>query len=279
MKKFFVLLLAVCLMLSAFTGCAPANVAEEPSPSESVVDTEKDESWEYIKANGKLIMGMDDSFPPMGFRDEGGNLVGFDVDLAKEVAARLEVELVLQAIDWGAKEMELDAKKIDVIWNGFTITDERKENVLFSDPYMENSQVVVVKEGSDINVLSDLAGKKVAVQDGSSAQGALEKDTELYESIGEKIDFGNNVSALMDLKIDKVDAVAVDIVVAQYYMTQEEGIYRILDEHLAPEEFGIGFRKGDVAFRDAVQQAINDMKADGKAEEISNLWFGENIIK
>lgn len=263
MKKVLIIALAALLAVSVLAGCSS-------TPGSA------DKSLDYIKDKGSFILGLDASFPPMGFKDDSGNIVGFDVDLAKEVASRMGVELELQPIDWAAKELELNNKNIDVIWNGMTITPERQESMLMSAPYMENKQIVVVLDGSDIQTLDDLKGKDVAVQDGSSAQDALASDGDLLSQINQ-IDFKDNVTALLDLKNGQVDALAVDSVVADYYTSKEPGTFRILDEALAPEQYGIGFRKGEQAFADAVQKALDDMKKDGTFEKISMEWFGRNV--
>ncbi len=297
MKKVLVLLLAAAMALSVLTACASttpeasesasastqpaASVSESAAPSESAAASESapaaaDASLDYIKEKGNIILGLDASFPPMGFKDDSGNIVGFDIDLAKEVASRMEVELKLQPIDWTAKELELNNKNIDLIWNGMTITPERQESMTMSAPYMENKQIVVVLKDSEIQKLEDLKGKDVAVQDGSSAQSALAADADLLSSINQ-IDFKDNVTALMDLKNGQVDALAVDSVVADYYTSQEPDTFRILDESLAPEQYGIGFRKGEQAFAHAVQAALDEMKKDGTFEKISMEWFGRNV--
>lgn len=166
----------------------------------------------------KFVVGLDDSFPPIGFRNDKNEIVGFDVDLATEVAKRLGLELVLQPIDWSAKELELDSGNIDVIWNGLTITDARKEAMLLSRPYLANNQVIVVPEGSAIKGKADLEGKKVAVQTGSSGEEALDKDP-VAAKIASKIQMGDYVSAFQDLKTGRIDAVIVDEVVARYYVS------------------------------------------------------------
>lgn len=294
MKKIIVLLLVAAMALSALTACSstassaaastqPAASASEASaaPSESAAASAStaaaaDTSLDFIKEKGNIVLGLDASFPPMGFKDDSGNIVGFDIDLAKEVASRMGVELKLQPIDWTAKELELNNKNIDLIWNGLTITPERQESMLMSAPYMENKQIVVVLKDSEIQKLTDLKDKDVAVQDGSSAQSALASDADLLASI-KQIDFKDNVTALMDLKNGQVDALAVDSVVADYYTSQEPDTFRILDESLAPEQYGIGFRKGEQAFADAVQSALDEMKTDGTFEKISMQWFGRNV--
>ena len=236
-----------------------------------------DSSLSDVLEKGYFIMGLDDSFPPMGFRDENGELAGFDVELAQALAAEMGIEVQLQPIDWKAKELELDGGNIDVIWNGYTITPERLEAVLMSDPYMKNEQVVVVPADSDIKTLADLAGKKVAVQDGSSAQDAIAADEELAASLGEQVDFRDNVTALMDVSSGQTDALAVDSVVANYYLAQRPGEFVVLEETLAPEEYGIGFRKADQALHDAFAAALKQMRDDGTAAELSTKWFGQDV--
>ncbi|MDR1147046.1 MAG: transporter substrate-binding domain-containing protein, partial [Spirochaetaceae bacterium] len=142
-----------------------------------------DSSLETVLARKKLVLGLDDSFPPMGFRNENNEIVGYDVDLAKEVARRMGIELVLQPIDWNAKEQELNTGEIDCIWNGFTITEERKQNLLFTPPYLKNAQVIVVKGNSPANTLKDLAGKTAGTQAGSSSVDAIDDAPEFKASL------------------------------------------------------------------------------------------------
>lgn len=173
-----------------------------------------DGSLQYIKDKGTLILGLDVGFEPMGFYDDKGEIVGFDIDLAKEVAKRLGVELVLQPISWDAKEMELENKSIDVVWNGMSITPERSESMNISKPYLANRMIVIVKEDSGIKTLADLAGKKVACQAGSSALDAINSKPEIASTFGELIStYGDNPTAFLDLKSGRVDALVVDEVV------------------------------------------------------------------
>ncbi len=257
---------AVFLMLALLVALTPA-VAETA-----------DNSLQAILDKGKLILGLDASFPPMGFTDpDTGEITGFDIDLAKEVAARLGVELVTQPIDWAAKEMELNAGNIDCIWNGMTITQERLDNMTISKPYLENVQVVVVRSTDDITNLAGLAGKKLGLQAGSSANDALDAAAEFKASLGEVVPFDENMTALMDLNAGGVDAVLVDSIVANYYMAINQYPFIILDEGLAAEEYGIGFRKADVALCNKVDELLLAMKADGTVEKISTKWFDSDI--
>ncbi|MGG3279506.1 amino acid ABC transporter substrate-binding protein [Paenibacillus solani] len=225
----------------------------------------------------ELVVGIDDKFAPMGFRDENNDLVGFDIDYARAAAEKMGKEIKFQPIDWKAKESELSSGRIDLIWNGYTITDERKEKVLFTKPYLENSQVVTVLADSDISSLSDLAGKEVGLQALSSAADALSTN-EIHDQIKKINEFPDNVLALGDLKNGRVDAVVIDEVVLKYYMSKEEGTYRILDEHLAPEQYGIGVKKGNEDLLNSLQKALDDMNADGTAAKISEKWFGEDKV-
>lgn len=236
-----------------------------------------DKSWETVKKKGEFVLGLDDNFPPMGFRDENNEITGFDIDVAKEVFSRLDLELKLQPIDWNSKEQELNTGNIDCIWNGFTITEERKEQVLFTKPYMKNRQVLVVLADSEYTEPSDLEGKKLGLQAASSAADGLEKAAEFKEKLGEILEFDNNVTVLMDLEKGGIDVALMDEPVARYYIQMKDKGYRIIGKELANEEFGIGFRKNDVKLMEKVQETLEEMAKDGKLAEISNKWFGEDI--
>lgn len=179
-----------------------------------------DDSLQYILDKGTLVLGLDESFPPMGYRDsKSGEIVGFDIDLAKELASRMGVKLVIQPIDWNAKELELSSKNIDVIWNGMSVTEERAENMFLSKPYVANAQVIIVAEDSPIKTKADLAGKNVALQRGSSALDAVTADEETYNAIlngGSIVEFDDNITAYLDLKAGRVDAFVVDLVVGEW---------------------------------------------------------------
>ena len=247
-------------------------------------DGDKDNSLEYIEKNGKLILGLDDSFPPMGFRDDANNIVGFDIDLAQAVADELGVELVLQPVEWLAKEQELQTKNIDCIWNGFSITEERIEQLTLSIPYMGNTIAMVVVKDSDIKNKADMAGKRLAVQGGSSAEETLNLDEnkDFRESLGEvNGSFKDYVTALMDLETGNSDAVLMDSVVANYMIYEAGKDFVVLEDSLVAEEYAIGFRKGDQKLADRVNKALRDLKKDGTVEKISIKWFGSDntIIK
>lgn len=229
-----------------------------------------------------LIVGLDDAFAPMGFRDEKGEIVGFDVDLAKELGERLEKEVTFQPIDWTMKEAELQSGNIDFIWNGYTITDERKEKVDFSTPYLKNSQVIVTLANSDIKVKADLSGKKVGAQNQSSAVTAMEKEAELYASFngGKAITFEDNNQALMDLEAGRVDAIVADEILVRYYIQLKgEEKFNVLVENFGEEEYGVGMRKNDTKMVEKFNEILKEMKADGTMKKISEQWFGEDITE
>lgn len=226
----------------------------------------------------RFVLGLDDAFPPMGFRNENNEIVGYDIDLAREVCRRLGRELVLQPIDWNAKEMELNTRKIDCIWNGFTITPERAEAMTFTPPYLRNAQVLVVRTDSGFKSLTDLAGKKVATQAGSSGKTAIDEAPEFKASLAEVVEVKDYLTALMDLEARGVDAVVMDLLVANdnIHRSGKTG-FAILDESLSPESYGVGFRKGDTELMQQVWSALEAMAADGTIAPIAKKWFGEDI--
>lgn len=236
-----------------------------------------DNSLEELKSRGVFVLGLDDSFPPMGFRNDDDEIVGFDIDLAKEVASRLGVSFKAQPIDWDAKEMELSTGKIDCIWNGLTITAEREAALSLTKPYLNNDQVLVVRKDSGLSKLSDFAGKVIGVQSGSSAQDAIKDNEEFANSVKDVIFFKENITALNDLVIGGLDGVVMDSIVAAYDISQSKKPLVLIPEVLAQEGYGIAFRKNDIKLRDAVQETLEAMKADGTVERISTKWFGSDI--
>lgn len=227
--------------------------------------------------SGKTFtVGFDKEFPPMGFVADDGSYVGFDLDLAAEVAKRLGMELKLQPIDWSAKNMELDSGNIDCIWNGFTING-REDEYTWTQPYMNNNQIVVVLENSPITSFADISGKIIAVQDDSSALTAIEGNTAFASLPSEIIKTTTNLNALMELETGAVDAVVMDEIVARYNIEKKGAGYRVLDEVVGAEKFGVGFKLGNTALRDKVEKTLLEMAKDGTLAKISNEWFGKDI--
>ena len=229
----------------------------------------------------KLILGFDDTFVPMGFKDENGDYTGFDIDLAKEISKKLGKEIELQPIDWSMKETELNNGNIDFIWNGYSITEERKEKVEFSNPYLNNRQVIITLSDSKINSKSDLSGAVVGAQNQSSAVDAIENDGNIVSTFkdGKIVTFETNNEALMDLEAGRLDAVVADEILAKYYINQRGAEkYKVLDEDFGSEAYGVGMRKDDKELVEAFNKAFKELIDEGVAGEISEKWFGDDII-
>ena len=277
MKKRVTLLLALMsasAMLAAGCGGGSGSTGAE----ETGGDTSKEEtaSFEEKQEGDTFTVGFDQNFPPMGFVGDDGEYTGFDLDLAKEVCERQGWEFVPQPIAWETKDATLNSGEIDCIWNGFTMNG-REDEYTWSDPYLDNQQVFVVRSDSGIESEEDLAGKIVDVQTESSAQAALDDNPELADTFGTLQVIPDYDTGFMELESGAVDAVAMDIVVASYQIESRGADFTILDESIATEEYGIGFAKGNEALRDTVQARLEEMAADGTMAEISEKWFGEDI--
>ncbi len=271
MRRSLALIVVLCLAMGLMVGCGQSDNGEPANT---------DTSWQEIQDKGHFIVGLDDAFPPMGFRDENNEIVGFDIDLAKEAASRMGVEVQFQPISWDAKDAELDSGNIDMIWNAFTITDERLQSFLFTKPYIEDHQIIVVRPDSTIATKADLADQEIGIQAGSSAIEAVQADAATYETIKDSLrEFDTNDMALRDLAGGGLEAVVVDEVVGRYYLSKHPGEYKVLEENFGTEAFGVGLRLSDQAFLAELEKALDEMKADGTSAEISNKWFGEDITK
>ena len=279
MRKMIAAALAVGMAAMTVTGCSSSK-SESKETTKSTTEAAKDTEVESTSDQKTFTVGFDAEFPPYGYRDESGEYVGFDLDLAEEVCNRQGWELVKQPIDWDSKDMELDSGAIDCIWNGFTMNG-REDEYTWSDPYIDNSQVFVVAADSGIENKSDLAGKVVAVQKDSSALAALNDEENqdnitLRDSFSQLIEYADYNTAFMDLEQGAVEAVAIDIGVAQYQIDKrEEGAYVMLDgddNKLASEQYAIGFKKGNDALRDQVQDTLDEMVKDGTFDKIADKW-------
>ena len=276
MKKRFVSAALAAVMALSMTACGSSNSAAETT----AVDTEAAESQaeettaEEAKTTdgGTLIVGFDQDFPPMGFVGDDGEYTGFDLELAQEVAKRLGLEYKAQPIAWDSKDMELESGNIDCIWNGFTMTG-REDDYTWTEPYMANQQVFVVANDSDINSQADLAGKIVEVQADSSAEAALKEAPELTATFKELL----TTADYMDLEQGAVDAIAMDVIVAGYQIQQRNADFKILDDSLSEEEYGVGFKKGNTELRDKVQSTLEEMAEDGTLQEVSEKWFSKDV--
>ena len=276
MKKISLAVFAMMMvaMLAVFAGCSSSSDTNSGTADSG---TAQDNSLQNVLDKGTLVLRLDDSFPPMGFRDENNNIVGFDIDVATEVANRMGVELKLQPIEWSTKEMELNTGSVDCLWNGLSIDDERKQAMDLSEPYMTNRMVLVVLNDSEYTDQASLAGKTIGVQNGSTAEKILE-ESDFSKTIGNTIGFKDNVTAFMELETKGIDAIFMDEVVANYAITSQNKDFKVLEDGLTEEEYAVGFKKGNTALKNEVQKYIDEMKADGTMTQISEKWFGKDVV-
>ncbi|MBU3175273.1 ABC transporter substrate-binding protein [Clostridium estertheticum] len=262
MKKFMSIILIVTMASVLLVGCGQKQA--------------KVNSLEAVKASGKLTVGLDDSYPPMEFRDSKNKLVGFDVDLGDAVGKKLGVKTEYITNDFNGMVLALGSSKFNVIISAMSITDARKKSINFSDSYVMGGQVAIVKQGNTkITKIADLKGKIVSCQLGSTGDTAATamkglKEVKRYDKI---------TDAYQDLSIGRVDAVVMDAQVGQYYVAKKPGQFKVLTEQISKEPIGIGFKKQDKELQAAVQKALNELKADGTLSKISQKWFGFDAYK
>lgn len=224
-----------------------------------------------------LVLGFDDTFVPMGFKGDDGKYTGFDIELAEEISKKIGKKIEYQPIDWTMKESELKNGNIDFIWNGFSITEERKKELDFTKAYLKNKQIIITLKGSDIKTKEDLNGKVVAAQDQSSAVDAI---GDYKDNFKELVTFSTNDEALRDLEAGRCDAVVADEVLSKYYINLKGADnYKVLEDNFGEEEYAVGVRKGDKELVDAWNKAYDELVKDGTASELSKKWFGDDIIE
>ncbi|MDO4177760.1 MAG: amino acid ABC transporter substrate-binding protein [Phascolarctobacterium sp.] len=229
----------------------------------------------------KIVIGLDDNFAPMGFRDKDNKIVGMDIDLAREACKRLNMEAEFKPIDWGAKEAEIKSKRIDMIWNCFTVNPEREKTYGLTKPYITNAQMIVVPVDSKIASKADLAGKRVAVQDDSTGSYLLElpKNKALKDSLKDYRKYPEFASIYLELDNKRVDVAIVDAVLAGYYDKKNPGKYKILKENMGEEVVAVAFRKEDKELIAKVDKVLDEMKKDGTCKKVSEKWLGIDITK
>lgn len=256
LKKLTIVLVVLAIMVGA-VGCNKKDVSSN---------------------DNEIIIGYDNTYFPMGYLDDNGEAVGFDVDLAKETFKRLNMNVKFQSIDWSMKETELNSGNIDAIWNGYSLTEERKQKVAYTDAYMENSQIIVTLKDSPIKSKTDLKGKMVGTQQGSAGQEALEKNTEILSSLKESpILYDTFDKVFRDLEAGRIDAIVGDETLVKYYISKKgEEKYKILDDNFGSEDYVVAFRKDDIELRDNVNNTINEIKEDKSFDDIYNKWFGQS---
>ena len=282
MKKTW-LLVVIAILALALVGAActanedPADNLDEQNPTDD--QTAVDDSWSKVEAAGELVLGLDDSFPPMGFRDENNEIVGFDIDLAEAVCEYLGITLTKKPIDWLTMSMSLNTGEIDVAWNGTSITPDRLEEIDFTEPYMNSTPIIVALTDSDLAAKEDLAGMTVGIQSGSSALESVKLETEVVESFAELREYSTYVEAMADLGIGRLDAVIIDSV-AFYgdFQPNSPDTYKVLEGEFTPEQYAVGVKKGAKALTEKLNEALQAVKDSGKATEISMKWFGEDLV-
>ncbi len=274
----FAAVLMAAAMVFTMAGCGSSKDADTSAKKETKTEDSKDKE----NSDKQFIVGFDAEYPPYGYKDDNGEYVGFDLDLAQEVCARNGWELVKQPIDWDSKDMELNSGSIDCIWNGFTITG-REDDYTWSKPYVDNSIVVVVKEGSGIEKKEDLAGKVVAVQADSSGLAALtdeednEENLKLAASFSDLQQVADYNTAFMNLEAGAVDAIVVDIGVADYQLESRTG-FVMLDDKIRTEQYAVGFKLGNEELRDQVQSTLDEMVKDGTFDDIAKKWDLSDMV-
>ena len=274
----FAAVLMAAAMVFTMAGCGSSKDAYTSAKKETKTEDSKDKE----NSDKQFIVGFDAEYPPYGYKDDNGEYVGFDLDLAQEVCARNGWELVKQPIDWDSKDMELNSGSIDCIWNGFTMTG-REDDYTWSKPYVDNSIVVVVKEGSGIEKKEDLAGKVIAVQADSSGLAALtdeednEENLKLAASFSDLQQVADYNTAFMNLEAGAVDAIVVDIGVADYQLESRTG-FVMLDDKIRTEQYAVGFKLGNEELRDQVQSTLDEMVKDDTFDDIAKKWDLSDMV-
>lgn len=264
------LIIVVCLIPLVLAGCR--NSAQR-------ADTQ--DTWSSIQKRGKVVIGLDDSFVPMGFREKSGNLTGYDVDLAKAVFRLYGIKADFQSIDWSMKETELRNGTIDALWNGYSITKAREKKIAFSRPYLKNSQVLVTKKQYKVASFADMKNKSVGLQDGSTAQSIFNDQPSLLKDRVKKqtaILYDTFPKAFIDLNADRIQGILMDKVYADYYIKHQKNSssYRIISNPQVPTDyFGVGMRKGDVTLKKKINAGLERLKENGQLEKINQKWFGK----
>ena len=240
------------------------------------------DNWDKYQQQKSITVGFDNTFVPMGFEEKNGNYAGFDIELAKYVSKKLGITVHFQPIDWDMKETELQNGTIDAIWNGYSATDERREKVAFTIPYMQNTQILVVKKTSGIHSVEDMTGKVLGAQNGSSGMLDFEEHPEVLKNRvkgGDADQYQSVNEAIIDLKNDRIDALLIDRVYADYYLTTE-GItdeYDTIPSGFESESFAVGVRPADKKLLEALNQAFKELYQEGIFQQISEKWFGEDV--
>ena len=262
----FILTLGFCIVL--FSGCSKNKTAQSNAPKDAV---------QALKSRGALVIGYDIDFPPLAFKDESGELVGYDVELAKEVAARMGVELKAIPINWEDKDNELENGDIDCIWSGYTITDARRKAHCLTFAYLANEQVLIVRKTGSVQKYDDLEGRVIGYRGASSSEDAINANPSFKNKLADMLTYKDNKSCLEDLKVGAIDAMVMDGVFAYYYVTHTNEPFTVISTPLSNEKYCICFRKSEPDLRNYVEELLTQMAVDGTIAEISTKWFGQDV--
>lgn len=267
MKSLLSIFTAAITCMLIFVGCGSSS-----SQSQGLISSTDN------SASGKLIVGLDDTFAPMGFRNESGELVGFDIDIANAVGKKINKEIVFQPINWDTKDLELSSKKIDCIWNGMSKTPEREKSMTLSQPYLNNRIIIMSVEGVEIKTKDDLKNYKIGIQAKSAALEVFMKD-DIYNSVKENVEeYPTYDNIILDMKSGRIDVMLVDEVLGEYKNANLDKPYNVAEIDFGEDLYVIGFRKEDTALCAEVEAGLKEVIASGEAEEISKKWFGKNIV-
>ncbi|MDL2324253.1 amino acid ABC transporter substrate-binding protein [Ruminococcaceae bacterium OttesenSCG-928-A16] len=285
MKKLLALITGTALAALTLVGCNTPSPQASSAPAASAAASAAASTQgafattlQDVLDKGELVVGLDDTFAPMGFRETDGSLVGFDIDLANAVCEKLGVKAVFQPIDWNAKEMELSTGNIDCIWNGMSATPERQEMMSLSNPYLNNKIIVMTNTGITIASKEDLANYNIGIQAGSAALEAVQSD-DVFAAIQDKItEYPTYDEVIMDMNTGRLDCMVIDEVFGNYKNAKMENKFGTASFDFGDDLYAIGFRKTDTELTDAVNQAILDLIAGGQAATISEKWFGTDIV-
>lgn len=274
MKKTLYAILITVIVSTTLAGCGV-----KASPGSSSNEKTKATGWDYIREKGKLVIGLDDTFAPMGFRNEQNELAGFDIDLATAVGEKLGVEIAFQPIDWNAKEMELSSKRIDCIWNGMSATEERQKNMALTKKYLNNRIVIMAVDDSlEVDSAEDLKNLKIGTQADSAALEAMQGN-EAYDSFSANItEYNTYDEAILDMQAGRIDCIVVDQVLGDYKNNQMDNAMKECRFDFGDDFYAIGCRKGEEDLADKINDAIQAFIDDGTAADISTKWFGKDIV-
>ena len=270
MKRFKLLILAVlCLPVIFLAGC------------QSVVQrANSQDTWSKIERQKKVVIGLDDSFVPMGFREKSGKLVGYDVDLARAVFKQYGIKVDFQPIDWSMKETELRNGTIDLLWNGYSVTPERAKKVAFSRSYLQNQQVLVTKKSYGVKTFADMKGKTLGVQNGSTGQNELNAQPKLLKDFIKgktPVLYDTFPNAFIDLNVNRIQGLLMDKVYAEYYIRHQKNrkdFKVIVNPNFEVDDFAVGLRKGDKTLKKKIDQGLGRLQKSGQLEKINDKWFG-----